>query len=122
MVYSGTLNTTLIGMMLGGLAATLGTIAYAGMDPSAFLYGGPFGRIGGWIESLLVPGLRYLQILPSPSRRGRPSGLTYAEVVLIGYLVVDLAGLTLIFAGGSSARRLRARMERRHTATTASSP
>jgi hypothetical protein len=26
MVYSGTLNRTLIGMMLGGLAATLGTL------------------------------------------------------------------------------------------------
>src|SRR5436305_1661787 len=27
MVYTGSLNTTLIGMMLGGLAATLGTLA-----------------------------------------------------------------------------------------------
>ncbi len=31
MVYSGTLNKTLIGMMLGGLVAVLGVIAYAGI-------------------------------------------------------------------------------------------
>src|SRR4029077_2674494 len=53
MVYSGTLNTTLIGMMLAGLAATVGTLAYAGMDPTSFMYGGPFARIGRWVESLL---------------------------------------------------------------------
>ena len=34
MVHSGTLNKTLIGIMLGGLAATLGTLVYTGMgDP-----------------------------------------------------------------------------------------
>src|SRR5207237_9901066 len=53
MVYSGTLNTTLIGMMLGGLAATLGTIAFAGMDATAFMFGGPFAQLGRWVESLL---------------------------------------------------------------------
>src|SRR5437870_4756713 len=49
MVYSGSLNTTLIGMMLGGLAATLGTLAFAGMDATAFMYGSPFAQLGRWV-------------------------------------------------------------------------
>ena len=51
MVYSGTLNKTLIAMMLAGLAGVLAVIAYAGTDASAFAgYGGRFDAIAGWIE------------------------------------------------------------------------
>ena len=35
-------------------AATLGTIAYTGMDSTAFMYGGPFQELGSSVESLLA--------------------------------------------------------------------
>src|SRR5262245_4566350 len=51
MVYSGSLNMGLVGMMVGGLIGTLASIAYAGMDATAFMYGGRFGELGSRIES-----------------------------------------------------------------------
>src|SRR3954453_21254624 len=61
MVYSGTLNKTLIGMMLGGLAATLGTLVYTGKDASAFANGGPLVRLGKFVmESAVIPALMVL--------------------------------------------------------------
>src|SRR3954447_22267432 len=58
MVYSGALNKTLIGMMLGGLAATLGTLMYTGMGASAIVNGGPLARLGDLVmESAVNPAL-----------------------------------------------------------------
>lgn len=109
MVYTGTLNKTLIGMMLGGLVATLGTLAYTGMGPPAFMYDGPFREIGRLVESLLN---RAIVAMPARVYAGSPLRLRYDWVSMIGYLVVDLAGLIVILVGGWLARRLRARHER----------
>jgi len=114
MVYSGTLNTTLVGMMLGGLAATLGTIAYAGMGPTAFMYGGPFGELGRLVESLLN---HALEALPATVYQGGPLGRRYNWWPLLGYLVVDVFGLIAIVAGGWLARRLRPKLGRRNAST-----
>jgi hypothetical protein len=114
MVYSGTLNTTLIGMMLGGLAATLGTIAYAGIDPTAFMFGGPFGEIGRWVKSLVDGALE--------AYGGSRLRLRYDWLPLIGYFVIDGAGLVAILGGGWLARRLRSRMERSQAMTAPPSP
>jgi hypothetical protein len=116
MVYSGTLNTTLIGMMVGGLAATLGTLAYAGMDAIAFMYGGPFQYLGRLLEWLLN---LFLQALPASVSPGRPVQLDHA---LLGYLVVDALGVVVILAGGALARHLQSRMQRGAGPTVRPSP
>jgi hypothetical protein len=121
MVYSGSLNTSLIGAMLGGLAATLGTIAYTGMDSTAFMYGGPFQELGRSVESLLARALVAVQIPVSPSRRG-PLGLTGDQVARLGYLAVDALGLSLIAIGGWSARRLHGRQKRPDAETVVPPP
>ena len=119
MVYSGTLNTTLIGMMLGGLAATLGTLAYAGMDATAFMFGGPFAQLGRGVESLL----NYMLESPStPAGLRGPLRSRYDWLALFGYLVVDVFGLLAIVGGGWLARRLRKAMERRDGSTAPPSP
>jgi hypothetical protein len=120
MVYSGTLNLTLIGMMLGGLAATLWIIAYTGIGPRAFMYGGPSAQIRLLVESILTRVLEVLRDQAKPPRWQTPDlpGLLNGEkLVLIGYLVIDTAGLILIGAGGWSAPHLRKRMEGRNATT-----
>jgi hypothetical protein len=77
MVYSGTLNKTLIGMMLGGLAATLGTLVYTGMGASAF---GVF---------CISPRKGIFQTLPSRDRR---CGRHFAAVAHCG-TDLDLTGI-----------------------------
>jgi hypothetical protein len=119
MVYTGTLNTSLIGMMLGGLAATLATIVYAGMDPRAFMYGGPFTAIGRLVGSLLN---RFLEILPGTVYPGGPLRLRYDWIAPIGYGVIDALGLIVILAGGWLASLLRARKERTGGPATPPSP
>jgi hypothetical protein len=109
LVYSGTLDTTLIGMLLGGLAAILGTIGYAGMGPTAFMYGGPFQALGRVVELLAD---RAVGLLPAGLYGGRPLRVPYQWLPLLGYLVVDALGLMAIVAGGALARRWQAGRDR----------
>jgi hypothetical protein len=119
MVYTGSLNTTLVGMMVGGLAATLGTIALVGMDAAAFLYGGPFQEIGELVVSLLN---RALEAMPAQAELGGPLRIPYDWILLIGYLVFDVAGLIVIIAGGWFARRQRSRIRQQDAAPAGPSP
>ena len=82
MVYSGALNKTLIGMMLGGLAATLGTLVYTGMGASAIANGGPLVRLGDFVmESAVNPALL---ALPRAHLLGRPAPALVLRVVAAG--------------------------------------
>ena len=106
MVYSGTLNKTLIGMMLGGLTATLGTLVYTGMGPSAFAYGGPI-RLGDFVmESAVNPALL---ALPERAYTGGPLRLWYYQLSLLGNSLIDALGLVAIVTGGVLARFLQVR-------------
>jgi hypothetical protein len=105
MVYSGTLNKTLIGMMVGGLAAVFGVIAFAGYGPSAFSYGGPFPGVARQLEALINRVLQALSSSPPPP----PFRIPWDWQIVAGYVAADLAGLILIAAGGITARVLQAR-------------
>ncbi|WP_165226022.1 hypothetical protein [Aquisphaera insulae] len=107
MVYSGTLNKTLIGMMLGGSIALLGTLLYTGIDASAFAYGGPFRRLGSFVmESVVNP---RLQSLPKTTYAGGPITLRFDQVALLGNSLIDALGLVAIVAGGLVGRFAQAR-------------
>jgi hypothetical protein len=107
MVYSSTRNKTLIGMMLGGLAATLGTLVYTGMGASAFASGGPLVRLGDFVmESAVNPALL---ALPQHTYAGRPLRLRYDQLSLLGNCLIDALGLVAIVTGGVLARILQAR-------------
>ncbi len=67
MVYSGTLNKTLIGMMLGGLTAVIGAIAFAGSGPSSFSYGGPFLGVAQRLERSSTRSSEPSRTRPPPS-------------------------------------------------------
>jgi hypothetical protein len=107
MVYAGILNTRLIGMMLGGLAATLATIACVGMDATAFMFGGPFAQIGELILTHLnqMSSGWLLELLPLRSAPGGRLRVGQDQLALIGYLVVDLLGVVAILLGGWLGRR-----------------
>ncbi len=112
MVYSGTLNKTLIGMMLGGLAATLGILVYTGMGASAFAYGGPFGRLSYvLVESAINPALKALP--PQVYARGPIN--PYQWQPLLGYVAIDGLGLIAIVTCGRLARIREANSRRRDT-------
>ena len=103
MVYSGALNKTLIGMMLGGLAATLGTLVYTGMGASAFANSGPLVRLGDFVmESAVNPALA---ALPQHIYAGGP----LHQLSLLGNFLIDALGLVAIVTGGVLARLLQAR-------------
>jgi hypothetical protein len=113
MVYSGTLNKTLIGMMLAGLAAVLIIIAFAGAEPDAIGPGGPWADVTRWVDSLT---LRIKDILSPDVGGSAPFWMRwrrYDHVLLFGYIVGDVLGLILIAAGGLLARALQARSRRR---------
>jgi hypothetical protein len=94
MVNSGTLNKTLIGMMLGGLAATFGTLMYTGMDASAIANGGPLVRLGDFVmESIINPALL---ALPQSIYGGGPIGQLYYHRSLLGNSLIDALGLVAI--------------------------
>jgi hypothetical protein len=119
MVYSGTLNKTLIGMMLGGLAATLGTLAYTGMTASAFMYDARVMGIGRWVEWLVN---LVLVALPASVYPGGTVRFGSEWLIVASYLVCDAAGLFLIVAGGWLGRRWQARITRRGASMSAPSP
>jgi hypothetical protein len=117
MVYSGTLNKTLIGMMLGGLAATLGTLVYTGMGASAIANGGPLVRLGDFVvESVINPALMEL---PQRLYAGGPLRLWYHKS-LLGNSLIDALGLVAIVTGGVLARVLQARFVGRDSPPTVS--
>jgi hypothetical protein len=119
MVYSGTLNKTLIGMMLGGLAATLGTLVYTGIGASAFAGGGPLVRLGDFVmESAVNPALL---ALPERAYTGGPLRLWYYQLSLLGNSLIDALGLVAIVTGGVLARLLQARLPGRDSPSAASS-
>ncbi len=104
MVYTGTLNLTLIGMMSSGLAATLLTLAYTGISPRTFLlHGGPFQVIWGPLQSLLNG---VVTALPASVYAGGPLSLSGYALQFIGYALAGAAGLILIIAGGLIARAM----------------
>jgi hypothetical protein len=120
MVYSGTLNKTSIGMMLGGLAATLGTLVYTGMDASAFAIIGPLERLGDFVmESAVNPALL---ALPQRIYAGGPLRLRYYQLSLLGNSLIDALGLVAIVTGGVLARLLQARFPGRDSPTTPCPP
>jgi hypothetical protein len=117
-VYSGTLNKTLIGMMLGGLAATLGTLVYTGIGASAFAYGSPLVRLGDFVMvSAVNPALL---ALPQRIYAGGPLRFGYYRLSLLGNSLVDTLGLVAIVTGGVLARLLQARFPGRDSPPPAS--
>jgi uncharacterized membrane protein len=116
MVYSGMLNKTLIGMMLGGLAATLGTLVYTGMGASAFAYW-QF-RLGDFVmESAVNPALL---ALPQRIYAGGPLRLRDDQLSLLVNSLIDALGLVAIVTGGVLARLLQARFPGRDSPPPAS--
>jgi hypothetical protein len=116
MVYSGMLNKTLIGMMLGGLAATLGTLVYTGIGASAFANGGPLDRLSEFVmESAVNPAL-----LALPQRIYAGGPLRLYQLSLLGCSLMDALGLVAIVTGGVLARLLQARFPGRNSLPPAS--
>jgi multisubunit Na+/H+ antiporter MnhC subunit len=109
MVYSGTLNKTLIGMMLAGLAGVLLTIAYGGAGADTFGWAGHWQDVTESVDSLI---LWIGQALSLDVDRSTPFYVRWRgsdRVILCAYIIVDVLGLILIAAGGLSARALQAR-------------
>jgi hypothetical protein len=115
MVYTGTLNKTLIAMMLAGLAAVLAIIACAGAGASAFVaYGGPFRAISGLLEGLLDATIR---TFPNSGFRAPPKQFWWVHGLEVAYVLIDAAGLGLILGSGLLARVLQTRSARREPPT-----
>lgn len=110
MVHSGTLNKTLIAMMIGGLAGVLAIIAYGGLSASAFAYGGPYRQLGFDLEIAVNHVVRSFPDakIPAPSRQ-----FWWAYRHEVAYAAVDVLGVGLILAAGMLARILQARSLRR---------
>jgi hypothetical protein len=108
MVYSGTLNKTLIGMMLGGLAGVLGLVA---SHPASFGYDSPLWEVSLRVESLIDAVIRRLSSTSPPV----PFRFPWQWATAAGCITVDLAGLILIAAGGITARVLQASSPGRDT-------
>jgi hypothetical protein len=85
------------------------------MDPTAFMYGGPYQSIGRLVVDLFNQAIR---AMPARIYAGRPVQLPWDRLSLISYGVIDLAGLIAILLGGWLARRLQARQSRRNVRTT----
>jgi hypothetical protein len=112
MVYSGTLNKTLIAMMLAGLAGVLAVIGYGGAEAPAFMYGGPFRDVGRYLGNKIN---EVLAMLPPTAYQRPPLRLAGDRLTLLAYLLVDIVGLAVIVAVGWVARALQAREGRRAT-------
>ncbi len=105
MVYTGSLNRTLIGLMLGGSASVLMIIVLTGSRASSFTNPGPFQPVTAQVEwavnKLRKPPPNAFPWNPAPSFR-----FSWESQSLVGYLVTDAAGLVLIACGGVLARLL----------------
>jgi hypothetical protein len=110
MVYSGTLNRTLIAMMLAGLAEVVAIILYNGIGPGAFAYGGRFRDLGFFLHEKA----NELLATPPPGMNpGRPWRLTGDQLTLMAYVPVDVLGLAAIVLAGLVARAWQTRSGRR---------
>lgn len=129
MVYSGSLNWNLIGMMLGGLLAIVAVVMFGGIGPSTFVPDSPFLDVTRFIEWLInrvlhgraaaassgppLPPYRVAGgpiVLPAaPGPRFR---FALQEATPITYAVIDALGLLVIAAGYITARLLRGRSGR----------
>jgi hypothetical protein len=110
MVYTGTLNKTLIAMMLAGLAGVLIVIAYGRAHTSFFASDVPFDNLAERIEGLTNETIR---MLPKAGFQAPPKRFWSAHGTEVAYLVVDLMGLVVILASGLMARVLQARSAHR---------
>ncbi len=120
MVYSGTLNRTLIAMMLAGLVGVLAFIAYVGADSSAFVgYGGRFGKVAMWIEGRVSD---VTDVLRTWGVRIARKSLWWQNGIKIAYIVIDVVWSGVILAVGLLARALQARSQRRDTPAPRPSP
>jgi hypothetical protein len=103
MVYSGTLNRTLIAMMLAGLGGVLLVVAYGGSDASAFVYGGPYRGLAEWAEQMVNAATR---IFPKAGFRPPPKQFWWIHGTEVAHVIVDAMGLAAIIASGFLARVL----------------
>ena len=119
MVYTGTLNRTLIAMMLAGLAGVLAVLAHGrGIGAGLFMQGGPFRNLALQVEEAIN---RHVMRVTTISQ-GRPLNLWGTTLDLLVYVPLDLVGLAAILATGWLARVLQARSRRReHPAVAPSS-
>src|SRR5262245_9668466 len=109
MVYTGTLNKTLIAMMLGGLAGVLAVIAYNNVHAPHFFVGS-FGSLAEWIEEFTS---EVIGLFPNAGFTPPPKQFWGAYGTEIAHIVVDAMGLGMIVASGLVARVLQARWRRR---------
>ncbi len=110
MVYTGTLNKTLIAMMLAGLAGVLMVIAYSRAHASYFTSSVPFHRLAERIEDLTN---EIIVMFPKAGFRVPPKPFWRAYGTEVAYAVVDVMGLVVILASGQLARVLQGRLGRR---------
>jgi hypothetical protein len=112
MVYSGTLNKTLIAMMVGGLAGVLAVIAYGGLGASAFAYGGPYSELGYHLQGFINEAIKRF---PKANFQAPSNQFWWAYHTEVAYTLVDVMGFGLILASGVLARFLQGRARCRHT-------
>jgi hypothetical protein len=112
MVYTGTLNKTLITMMLAGLASVLIVIAFSRAHTSFFASEFPFQKLAERIEDLTNETIRKF---PKAGFRAPPKQFWWAHGVEVAYAVVDGIGLAVILASGLMARVLQTRWAHRHS-------
>jgi hypothetical protein len=115
MVYTGTLNKTLIAMMLAGLAGVLIVIAYSKAHTSFFASDFPFHKLAGRIEDLSNETIR---MFPKAGFQAPPKQFWWAHGIEVAYVIVDVMGLVVIFASGLLARVLLARSGHRDNPTS----
>jgi hypothetical protein len=106
MVYSGTLNKSLIAMMLTGLTGVLAAMVFDGADASTFADGGRYQHVAEGIEGL---------VNKISGSQAPPQDFWWRYGVQIAFIVVDAIGLAVILAVGLVARALQARSHRRGT-------
>ncbi len=121
MVYSGTLNRTLIAMMLAGLAGVLASIAFGGLGPSTFTYGSSYEGLARIVEALIDRSLKLWAIVRGDGLSTR-FGFDWKDRPRVGYLVADVLGAITIVIAGLLARvvRVRSRQKAADDATSAS--
>jgi hypothetical protein len=115
MVYSGTLNKTLIAMMAVGLAGVLGVIACQSLRVWEFTFLGSFRPLARRIEEV-TRGV--IELFPDAGFTPPSRQFWGWHGVEVAYIVVDAIGLAAILAAGGLASALQTRLRHRETATT----